>query len=528
MRTLIATINTKYIHLNNSVYLIQNYLKAESTIKTFTHKDSVNYILESITREDYDFYFFSVYIYNIEIFIEIFKNLKKIRPKSVIVVGGPEVSYEFDYLFDYVDIVYRGQVDESINEIIERNISKEHIVLKNQSKSYCFYSKTLPDIIVYKSIPFTPHKIAYIETSRGCPYKCSYCMSSLENNMVYYEIRDVYKIIDLIIAKKIKIIKFLDRTFNINEKRAIKILDYITKKSLSYQSFQFEIAPEIITANFLEYLKKVPHNKFRFEIGIQSVFNKTINAVDRFQTYKNYQDTIKTLIDKTKVITHLDLIAGLPYETFNQFKTSFNKTFMLQPDEYQLGILKLLKGTKIRKQQELHQIKFTTNAPYTIIENKYISKKQIKYILDVENIVDRYYNNNKLTNTFKKIVECHTDTFDFLLDFSNYLNKNNYILFDYQIYDIFMWLYSYLEIINPSIKDFVIYDYIKISKTKPKKFYNTITKKERNSVLKSLVNSKKSLNYLSKYCIVEKLSLDKEIYIIKDIKTGTINQKDIK
>ncbi len=527
MKILVSTINSKYIHINNAVYIIQSYIKEPCEINTFTLKDSNESIIEELTSTLYDYYFFSVYVYNINKYLEIFKLLKKAHPTCKIVVGGPEVSYDFEYLFEYIDIVYRGEVNATINEIINNNIQSSHIVTSSQKSSRCNYNSEMHDISYFYNIPFTKHQVAYIETSKGCPYKCSYCMSSLESKVLSYELDDVYTIIDLAIKSQTKTIKFLDRTFNINEERAIQILKYIENHAYDFQSFQFEIAPEIITDEFLNYLKTIKHTLFRFEVGIQSIYDQTINAVDRYQSYNTYNATLKALCSETNIITHLDLIAGLPYETLNQFINSFNETFKLQPDEYQLGILKVLNGTKIKSQVSFHEIVYESKAPYTIIENKYISKVELALIHNVEDIVDRFYNSGKFRETFKILTTKYSNTFEILHAFYDYMHSNDFVLLDYQLHDIFSWFYKFLDEFDNSIRDYVIYDYLLSTKNKPKKFYETLAKDERNAILKSLVTDSYSLNYLHKYFVVEKLFLNNYVYVIKDTKLNTVIIKDI-
>ncbi len=527
MKILITTLNSKYIHINNSVYIIDQYIKEPCDIKTFTIKDTNQKIISDITTKSYDFYFFSIYVFNISKSLEVIKELRKLNPNCKIIVGGPEVSYDFEYLLEFVDFVYLGEVNNSVNEIIENNITSKHIV-HNINQSYSTnYNTTMHDISYYKNIPFSSDKIAYIETSKGCPYKCSYCMSSLENSVIYYELDEVYQIIDLAIKSQTKTIKFLDRTFNINEERTIKIINYIKNNAFDYQSFQFEIAPEIISDKFLHYLKTIDSSIFRFEIGIQSIYDQTINAVDRYQSYESYSNTLKALCSETNIITHLDLIAGLPFETLDQFINSFNETFKLQTDEYQLGVLKILNGTKIKKEVDIHKIKYDLKPPYTIIENKYISKQELKMIHDVEDIVDRFYNSNKFKKTFSKIICKYDNCFEVLSSFHRFILSNNFVLLHYQLHDIFSWFYKFLSGFDQDLKDYVIYDYLLCTKNKPKKFYETLSKEERNSVLKSLESNTLSLNYIHKYIIVEKLYLGKNVYVIKDTKLNTVIIKDI-
>lgn len=522
MKIIISTINSKYIHINNSVYIIQKYLDQKSYIKTYTLKDDVNNILKELIEENADYYFFSVYIWNIDLYKIILPKLKKELPNSKIIIGGPEVSYDGEYLLDVVDFIYRGEVNESINEIINSQVKSAHIVKDDYKLSKCNYNNYVHDIDYFNNIKIDKNQIVYLETSRGCPFKCSYCMSSLETSVNNLELDKVYKLIDFVIKNKVNVVKFLDRTFNMDEERVKLIMNYIIENALPYQSFQFEVAPELISNDLLEYLKNIEGTIFRFEVGIQSVHNETVNAVDRFHSYEKYENTLQILCNETNIVTHFDLIAGLPYETLPKFKDSFNKTFKLLPDEYQLGMLKVLNGTKMKSEVQLHNIVYESNAPYQFISNKYISEDECKIIEQVEDIVDRFYNSKKFNTTFNSIINRHNNIFDTLLLFNKFIVKNNFKLLDYQLYDIYKIFYEFLLEYDKDIADYVIFDYVSVVKNKPKRFYQTISRERLSEILNAQVNEEYSLNYLYKYMIVEELSLDQKTIIIKDVKTNKI------
>lgn len=522
MKIVISTINSKYIHINNSVYIIQMYLGKNSEIITHTLKDNISTIIDDLVNCKADYYFFSIYIWNVEQYKKILPILRKNLPNSKIIVGGPEVSYDSSYLFEYVDFIYRGEVNGSVNEIVENNIVSEHIIDNPNMRSICNYNNFMHDIVYYENIKIYNNQIFYIETSKGCPFKCSYCMSSLENKVINMDVDKVYRAINFAIDNNVKVVKFLDRTFNVDEARAKAIMNYIISNCNDNQSYQFEIAPEIISKEFLEYLKSIDKGCFRFEIGIQSVHNETVNAVDRFHNYKKYEKTIEELCKNSKIVTHFDLIAGLPYETYNRFIISFNTTFRLFPEEYQLGMLKILNGTKLKYEANIHRFKYQSTAPYQFIENKYLSKCECQNINLVEDIVDRFYNSGKFKNTFKVLVDKYENIFDLLLKFNNYIIGHNFKLIDYQLYDIYKIFYDFLCEFDKELSDYVILDYISVIKNKPKRFYKSMEKKHLNKVLTSMVSENMSLNYLYKYIIVEEITLNEKVYIIKDLKKDKI------
>ncbi len=520
MKVVVSTINSKYIHLNNSVYIVDMYLKSDNIIKTYTIKDSCEKVLEDLISDNANYYFFSIYIWNITMYKEILPKLKEQLPNSVIVVGGPEVSYDSDYLLSCVDYIYRGEVNESVNEVLNGKITCNHILYNGNLNTVCNYNNFIHDPKYLDKVDINEHQILYLETSKGCPFKCSYCMSSLESSIINMPIETVFKLIDYACERNVKVVKFLDRTFNIDEDRVKTIMNYIVEKFKSFQSFQFEVAPELISEDLLDYLKTLEVNCFRFEVGIQSIHYQTVSAVDRFHKYENYEDTLRVLCSSTNVVTHFDLIAGLPLETFSNFISSFNTTFKLLPDEYQLGMLKVLNGTKIKKEVELHDIKYDLVAPYQFISTKYLSVEECLIIKSVEDIVDRFYNSNKFKYTFEKLVETYDDIFNLLVDFSNYLQQVGFKLLNYQQYDIYKVFYDYLVSLNSDLCDYVIFDYLEGTVNKPKKFYPTLERKRLNEILQSLVTSEKPLNYMYKHVVVEQLNLDGLKVVGKDLKTN--------
>ncbi|HKL47261.1 MAG TPA: radical SAM protein, partial [Candidatus Izemoplasmatales bacterium] len=379
MKTTLVGINSKYIHPNLAI----RYLKANTDYPVdmieLTIKDKIEKMMHTILETQPDIVGFSVYIWNVEIIKKILKKLKVHQPKIIIVLGGPEVSYQNDVFLTeaLTDFIIAHEGERSFHLLLDAihhqkedfsnipnliYIRKEKIV-KNKEKTIDDL-KTLANpyhVIKEKDIE---HKIQYVELSRGCPYQCAYCLASLEKGLRFFEIDDVLNIIDDLISRGAKTFKFLDRSFNANHRLAQAFLKKLFNKNYKDVVFQFEINGDVLKDEFIDFLiTHTPKDLIRFEIGVQSTNDKVNKAVHRYQDTNQLIKNIKHL-KQAPIIFHLDLIAGLPYEDLSSFKTTFNTIYHLFPNELQLGFLKVLKGTAIERQSNKHKIRYHKEAPY--------------------------------------------------------------------------------------------------------------------------------------------------------------------
>ena len=326
----------------------------------------------------------------------------------------------------------------------------------------------IPNILDTYTEDDKKNRIIYIETTRGCPFKCSYCLSSLEKGVRFFSEEYVNELFDFIINNNFKCIKFLDRTFNVNPSRFLKICKVLENTKNNYQ---FEIAAELFNEEVINYfINEVTPNKFRLEVGIQSLMTKAIESVDRKQDGIRLLKVLDTINNAGRVVIHVDLIAGLPYETLEVFKNTFNNTFLLMCEELQLGFLKLLRGTKIRKEAELYNYKFTKCAPYEVISNKFITEEELNIIHDCENALEWMWNNKRCVLFLKHLVKDNViqNYFDFFVGFNKYYDKTK------QLYENYESLCRYLNdinILNQQYVDDLKYDYLNILKIKPKPFW---------------------------------------------------------
>ncbi len=500
MKTLLVSINAKYIHTNNAVRLLKANSDFPIDIIDFTIKDNIETIISSITTQAYDVIGFSLYIWNINMFHEILEKFPTCNTK--IVLGGPEVSYEYKSLLNNKKVSYiiKGEGELSFNQLLHSLSNKQspkHIdgiaykdgetIIDNPLKEVMDLSDLKAPYYFEEDIKHIPNRIAYIESSRGCPYKCSYCLSSLEKKVRYFKVEYVIKAIDYLMAKGVKTIKFLDRTFNAN-RNTLRILDYIIKTK-GNTVFQFEITGDTLDPAIIDYLNEhAPKGLIRFEIGIQSTNQVTNLLVDRIQDNKALFHNIKQ-IQKGKIIDlHLDLIAGLPKEHKDSFINTFNEVFMLNAKELQLGFLKMLKGTKIRRESSKYNYVFHQHAPYEIISNDDLSAEDIREIKLVEEMLDIFHNKGHFGENMLDYINHYTSPYQFFLDIGRHFITNNIPFKGYQIQDLYETVISFIN--NEQVTYKLLKDYLQRSKIKPKVFWNsTITKETKHNLFNTISSS---------------------------------------
>lgn len=551
MKILLVGINSKFIHPNLAIRYLKANCDYDVEINEFTIKDKFDDVIKDMKIDQYDIIGFSCYIWNIEFIIGILTHIKLFYKDKTIILGGPEVSYDYDsYLINNLArFIITGEGEITFNSLIKAidkktpfstipnlaYIYKDEIVRTkfqqiedlNSLKSPYFYEEDYRDI---------KNKIQYVELSRGCPYKCSYCLASLEKGLRFFEIDKVFSIIDHLVDKGAKTIKFLDRSFNANKEIALNFFKILIERNYSNTIFQFEINGDVLHEDIIDYLKKnLKHNYIRFELGVQST-NQVVNkAIDRKQNTEKLIENIKEL-QETNIILHLDLIAGLPFEDLESFKNTFNEIFLLFSKELQLGFLKMLKGTKIRREASTYDYKFQDKSPYEITENKFISKNQLEIIHKVEAILEIYWNKQFMNNTIKIILSDNTNPFDFFLLFYEYHEKNKIPLKKYQLSDLYINMENFLvdkNSFSQEVDDSLKLDYLLYNKIKPKIYWkNELNKQEilrefflfnQNHPIDILYKYALVTEYKSGYLIVIYLPSEKFIYYYSNNQTKRIS-----
>jgi len=499
MKILLTTLNAKYIHLNLAIRLLYELNKHHEGLawKEFTIKEKPEDIAEKC--KEYDVVTFSCYIWNITQTLDVAKTLKKLNPSIKILLGGPEVSYDYDSIIklEQVDFIIIGEGEVPFEtflnnypviETVPNLVYKKDNAIKLFPQQVMFDLEKLTGINPYITDPpkDLANKVCYIETSRGCPYKCEFCLASLDNKVRYLPIADI-KANLLYLMEHGKTIKFLDRTFNVKKDFTIDIFEFILKHHKQGQVFQFEITADIVHPDIVSFInEKVPKGLFRFEIGIQTVNQKANLQVSRKQNFDKTSAVIKQLDQKIEM--HLDLIVGLPLDEWNDVKHSIEEVLKLHPPELQLGFLKFLKGTPVRQKYEQHGYVFDPNPPYQIIKSNYLSEVELYKITELEEALEIYWNKKRAINTLKYVMQTYS-VFDFLLGLGNYFNSHK-DFHKHTLNDVYDILTEYTKLAFPTdniLKQLVAIDYYLQAKIKPQtRYLDEVDRIEKQSIMNTL------------------------------------------
>ena len=542
MKILLVGINAKYIHTNNAIRLLKANSDFDIDLIEFTIKDDIDEIIAAITKNQYDVIGFSIYIWNISLFINIIDKLP--LNSSKFILGGPEVSYESEYFLnkEQVHYILKGESERSFNQLLHC-INKNELPNEVPGISFKVDNTTINnpiqeimDLSTLKSphhfefdIKHIKNKISYIESSRGCPYKCSYCLSSLEKKVRFFPLQVVKDEINYLIFKGAKTIKFLDRTFNAN-KHTFDLFDYIIGLKNHNAVFQFEITGDTLDTSIIQYLNEnAPSGLIRFEIGIQSTNYETNLLVDRFQNKDKLFTNIKLIQDKGVIDLHLDLIAGLPKEDITSFKNTFNEVFSLNPKELQLGFLKMLKGTKIRKEAAKYGYIYNQESPYNIICNDFLSEQDIEEILLVERMLNIFHNKGYFGDNVLQYINQYESPYSFFLDIGVFYQNHKFPLKGYQINDVYQAIHDFIG--NEEIFAPIKIDYYLNYKVKPKKWDKEALHSDLKNKLYGYASHKHSipLHKLFKNSRIISIKDNYHIFFYKEleVKHYILHKKDI-
>lgn len=433
MKILLTTLNSKYIHTNLAIRYLKPAVMSKLSHRKdlvvdtweFTINNSEDYIFNEIIAGKHNIVCFSCYIWNIEKTLHLCENLKKAKPEIKILLAGPEVSYDGEEILKnnlFVDYVFCGEGEELLPEVLEK-IAYEGCEQKLWKASPVDVAK-IP--FPYESSEVEENKIIYYESTRGCPYNCSYCMSSIDKKVRPLPLERVKKELKFFLDRNVKQVKFLDRTFNWDKQRSCDIFKFLIENDNGKTNFHFEICAENMTDEAIELIGTARKDLFQFEIGIQSTNAETLKAVDRLSKVELLLSKIRSLLSLGNCHIHVDLIAGLPYETFEIFKESFNDVYQLKADALQLGFLKLLKGTKIRAEEDLHGMVYDRVATYQIIRNSYISADEIMILKRVEHVLDDFYNKGGFERGMDAICSHFENPFDAYAAFAEFYYEQGY------------------------------------------------------------------------------------------------------
>ncbi|GAB6106213.1 B12-binding domain-containing radical SAM protein [Fusibacter bizertensis] len=516
MKILLMSLNSKYIHTNLAIRYLKNYIKchmpnhnSEIIIKEYTINNEMDYVLRDISKDEYDYIFASAYIWNIESLSILFSNFRQINQHTKIIFGGPEVTYNAEVQMQkhlFLDAIVIGEGEQIFLEWIEaletmgENLAFEKtkgIVYRYDNQIYV--NERMPLIENLDVIPFAydevllkGSKILYYESSRGCPFNCSYCLSSAEKGVRYFSIDRVIEDLDIFLKYKVPQVKFVDRTFNAKKTHALAILNYLIDNDNGITNFHFEITASLLDRDYYEVLEKSRQGLFQFEVGIQTTYQPTIHAIHRPIDFDKVKKACLHILKMGGIHLHVDLIAGLPFETYDRFLDSFNEVYLIGADQLQLGFLKILEGTRIQSEIAEHGYLIRVQAPYEVLQNKYISFKEITKLKEIESLVEYYHNSGKFIHSLKYIMKnCNISPSDFYLKLAAYFNENSY--FDapvgtYRLYEILAAFYdkhfSNLELFLDLLK--VDYHYANLKGQKA--LFNYIEVKNFNNLRTEFLN----------------------------------------
>jgi radical SAM superfamily enzyme YgiQ (UPF0313 family) len=416
MKILLVAINAKYEHEGLAVWCLKAACRRRGlsvAVQQHTINDPPERTWSAIMDETPDFIGFSCYIWNRTLVERLISDIKKARPEVIIAVGGPETSYagaEEDFRAFGADYVIKGAGENQLPDLLMRiEGTGAH---KPGGAEDCDGSRTYISPVVPEYLSRIKGRIAYIESSRGCPYSCSYCLSS-EGGVVYFPLEEVFSDIEALVGAGAKVVKFVDRSFSVNADRSLEVWEYIGRFNPECVTFHFEINPDRLTSAQMGAMERMPAGLMQIEAGIQSVNEETLKAVSRKMDVELALRNLKELVQKGNIHVHADLIAGLPFEDLDSFKKSFDALYDVGPHNLQHGFLKLLHGSRIRREAETHGYKFRDYPPYEVISSRWMSYGDMMLLKGIEDVLDRFHNSGRLRLTLEYLVSGFGSAFGF-------------------------------------------------------------------------------------------------------------------
>ncbi len=467
---LLVAVNAKYIHTNLAVRYLRNL--CDLPMREYSINDRTETVAADIYRSGEKLILFSCYIWNIRMIIDICSRLKKADPSITLVLGGPEVSYNSCEILKQesaVDFIISHEGEKSMPQFLKafesRNFDEVSALAYREDGKVC--QNPCETNVNINEIPF-PYlvgeleelrgRLIYYETSRGCPYNCGFCLSSATHGVRFLPVERVKRELMYFIDADVPLVKLVDRTFNADNKRALEIVNFIKENSKN-TCFHFEVKAETMSDELIDALSTAKKGMFQLEIGVQSTNPDTLSKIKRGADFNKITEVVKRLKQNNNIHLHLDLIAGLPGENYEQFKKSFNDVFSLSPHDLQLGFLKKLKGAKL----DTAGSEFTDEPPYEVIKSDAMSFGEILLLKDIEDVLEKYYNSGDFTNAIEYLIkELNQDSpFDFFADLAEYFRKKDLFSRSLSKKNLYELLnnYAYEKGIGEKVQQKIIFDY---------------------------------------------------------------------
>lgn len=443
MRILLAACNAKYIHSNLAVYDLKAYSSdydEQVLLREYTINQPKDEIMKDIYSCGADVVCFSCYIWNISFVRELIRDLVKILPETAFWAGGPEVSYDAEkFLTEMTEMtgVMVGEGERTFHDLLEFYIdgkgSLEEIsgIAYRDGDKICHNGwRELMDLsaipFVYEHLEEFENRIIYYESSRGCPFSCSYCLSSIDKKLRFRDLKLVKKELQFFLDHKVPQVKFVDRTFNCKHEHAMTIWKYILEHDNGVTNFHFEISADLLREEEMELMKHMRPGLIQLEIGVQSTNPETIRAIHRHMDLEKLERCVDRVHSFRNIHQHLDLIAGLPYEDYDTFHRSFNDVYRMKPDQLQLGFLKVLKGSLMQQEAEGYGIVHKEKEPYEVLSTNWLTYGEVLKLKMVESMVEVYYNSGQFWHTLEYLVPFAEDAFTFYEQLGVFYEKKGY------------------------------------------------------------------------------------------------------
>lgn len=480
MKILLVACNAKYIHSNLAVYDLQAYASDYAdhiVLKEYTINQQKDDIMRDIYLEHPDVVCVSCYIWNLSFVKELMADLIKILPGADFWAGGPEVSYDAEkFLTENSEFkgVMVGEGEETFKELARYYVEKNPQDLKDMT-GICYRDgdqiihngwRQIMDLssipFIYKDLSEFKNRIIYYESSRGCPFSCSYCLSSIDKKLRFRDTETVKKELQFFIDNKVPQVKFVDRTFNCKHDHAMAIWKYINEHDNGVTNFHFEISADLLREEELQEMSTMRPGLIQLEIGVQSTNPDTIKAIHRTMDFEKLKGIVDRIHSFGNIHQHLDLIAGLPYEDYDSFRHSFNDVYALKPQQLQLGFLKVLKGSHMMEMCKEYGIVYKTQEPYEVLSTKWLDYDHVLKLKTVENMVEVYYNSGQFQNTLEYLEKFFPDAFSIYERLGSFYMEKGYGDVSHtrmRRYEILLeFLEDVPEISMDQVKDQMVYD----------------------------------------------------------------------
>ena len=444
MKFLLTALNAKYIHSNPAIYGLRAYagteLREHIEIAEYTINNYLSDILADIYKKQPDVIAFSCYIWNWNMIQELIVELHKVMPDLPIWLGGPEVSFDAQEIVDTYSMVTGimiGEGEVTFKELLEHYVAGKKDQDLEKIAGLCLRAgftpiRELTDLsglpFLYEDLDEFANKIIYYESSRGCPYRCSYCLSSIDKTVRLRDINIVKKELQFFLDNKVPQVKFVDRTFNCNHQHAMEVWQYILENDNGVTNFHFEISADILNEAEISLLHQMRPGLVQLEIGVQSTNPDTLQAINRTMSVEKLERIVASIYGGNNIHQHLDLIAGLPFEDYDSFGRSFNRVYAMKPEQLQLGFLKVLKGSEMHQRAQEFGIVYLEKPPYEVLFTKWLPYNQVLQLKKIEEMVELYYNSNQFTHTIGFLEQTFSSPFAMFEAMADFYEKKGFFV----------------------------------------------------------------------------------------------------